>query len=98
MNPKLVQILTKVTLVFLIIFTGINLLLLFSAPSNKILSVLSKLEEDFVTNVVKKIENNILKEETYFIENEININEILPNVDKNKLGRLTAYNSVSVSF
>ena len=98
MNPKLVQILTKVTLVFLVIFTGINLLLLFSAPSNKILSVLSKLEEDFVTNVVKKIENNILKEETYFIENEININEILPNVDKSKLGRLMAYNSVSVSF
>ena len=51
-----------------------------------------------MTNVVKKIENNILKEETYYIENEININEILPNVDKNKLGRLTAYNSVSVSF
>ena len=98
MNPKLVQILTKVTLVFLVIFTGINLLLLFSAPSNKILSVLSKLEEDFVTNVIKKIENNILKEETYFIENEININEILPNVDTSKLGRLTAYNSVSVSF
>ena len=98
MNPKLVQILTKVTLVFLVIFTGINLLLLFSAPSNKILSVLSKLEEDFVTNVVKKIENNILKEETYFIENEININEILQNVDESKLGRLTAYNSVFVSF